>query len=103
MEFASGDNPEALKGLEALRKAVEQVPEEVPQAYQTRLFLETIINDTDPVVPVEVARHHLEVTRAIYKSAEEHHPVTLPLDVSDPFYSFEGRLTGGQAPGAARE
>ena len=41
----------------------------------------------------------MEVTRAIYKSAEEHRPVTLPLDKDDPFYSFEGRLTGTASAG----
>ena len=47
----------------------------------------------EPLVPIEVARHHVEVVRALYKSAAERQPVSLPLDKADPFYSFEGRLT----------
>ena len=46
-------------------------------------------------MPIEVPRHHVEVVRAIYKSAEERRPVTLPLDRDDPFYSRKGRLTHG--------
>jgi hypothetical protein len=40
-----------------------------------------------------VARAHVELTRAIYKSQETGQRVTLPLDPDDPYYSFEGRLT----------
>ena len=93
--FGSNDTPAAVEALEALRPEVEAVPEQASEEYQSRLFLESIANDTDPVVPIEVPHHHVEVVRAIYKSAEEHRPVTLPLDKDDPFYSFEGRLTHG--------
>ena len=71
------------------------IPEQITQEYQTRLFLESIIDDTEPRVPIEVPRHHVELVRAIYKSAEERRPVTLPLDKEDPFYSRKGRLTHG--------
>ena len=91
--FASNDNPDALEALEALRAEVEEIPEEAAHEYQTRKFLESIINDTEPLVPIEIPHHHVEVTRAIFKSAEEHRPVTLPLDKSDPFYSNKGRIT----------
>ena len=63
------------------------------------MFLESILNDTDPLVPIEIPHHHVEVTRAIYKSAEERSPVTLPLSKDDPFYSFEGRIAGAAAEG----
>ena len=93
--FASVDNPAALEALEALRADVAHIPEQITQDFQTRLFLESIIDNTEPRVPIEVPRHHVEVVRAIYKSAEEHQPVTLPLDKDDPFYSRRGRLTHG--------
>ena len=92
LNFGSGD-PSKLEALEALNADVEHIPEEIDQQYQTRLFLESIINDTEPRVPIEVPRNHVELVRAIYKSAEEHQPVTLPLDKDDPFYGREGRLT----------
>ena len=98
LAFGSMDNPAVLEALEALRPQVEHIPEQVTQEYQTRLFLESIINDTEPLVPIDVPYHHVELTRAIYKSAEERQPVTLPLDKGDPFYRFEGRLTGGVKP-----
>jgi predicted dehydrogenase len=90
--FASASSPDAVDALEALRADVAHLPEEVTQADQTRLFLESIINDTEPLVPIEIPYHHVEVTRAIYKSAAEGMPVTLPLDKGDPFYSHEGRF-----------
>ncbi|MCW5849854.1 MAG: Gfo/Idh/MocA family oxidoreductase [Anaerolineae bacterium] len=91
--FGSSDNPAAVAALEALRAEVEPVPTRASEAYQSRLWLAAIRDDTEPLVPVEVARHHVEVVRALYKSAAEHQPVSLPLDKADPFYSFEGRLT----------
>ena len=93
--FASADNSVALEALEALRADVAHIPEQITQQYQTRLFLESIINNTEPRVPIEVPRNHVELVRAIYKSAEEHQLVTLPLDKDDPFYSRKGRLTHG--------
>ena len=93
--FGSSDNPAALKALESLRAEVESIPERASEEYQSRLFLETIANDTEPLVPIDVPRHHVEVVRAIYKSAAEGQPVTLPLDKNDPFYSSSGRLTHG--------
>jgi len=91
--FASNDNPEALEALESLRSEVQGIPEKASHDYQTRKFMESIINDTDPLVPIEIPHHHVEVTRAIFKSAEEHQPVTLPLNKNDPFYSGKGRIT----------
>ena len=93
--FASSDNPAAVEALESLRSEVAGVPETATEAYQSRLFLESILNDTEPLVPIDVPRHHVEVVRAIYKSAEERQPVTLPLDKDDPFYGAAGRLTHG--------
>lgn len=90
--FGSSDNPTAVAALEALRNGVSAVPFHASEAYQSRLWLESIRENTEPLVPVEVSRHHVEVVRALYKSAAEHRPVTLPLDPADPFYSFEGRL-----------
>ena len=96
--FGSSDNPAAVEALEALRTELARIPEQATEEYQSRLFLESIINDTEMPVPIEVPRNHVEVVRAIYKSAEEHQPVTLPLDKNDPFYSRQGRLTSGVKP-----
>ena len=92
---ASSDNPVAVDAVEALRTEVATVPEQTTEAYQSRLFLESIARGTDPLVPMEVPRHHVEVVRAIYKSAETGQPVTLPLNKDDPFYGNAGRLTHG--------
>ena len=97
LTVASKTSPAAVEEIEALQAELSGYPESITQQDQTRLFLESIINDTEPLVPIEVPHHHVEVTRAIYKSAEERRPVTLPLDKDDPFYTFEGRLTGGAA------
>ena len=100
LTVASNDNPDAVESIMALEDELSaDFPEYVSQEDQTRLFLENIANDTEPLVPIEIPHHHVEVTRAIYKSAEEHRPVTLPLDKDDPFYSFEGRLTGTASAG----
>ena len=93
--FGSSDNPAAVEALESLRSAVAGVPEGATEAYQSRLFLESVASEAEPLVPIDVPRHHVEVVRAIYKSAQEHRPVTLPLDKDDPFYGITGRLTHG--------
>ena len=87
-----------LEALEALRAEVEDLPATVTQEQQTRGFLERVINDTEPQVPLEVPHHHVEVVRAIYKSSEENQPVALPLDKDDPWYSFKGRFAAGRKP-----
>ena len=89
--FGFGDGA-AVDALAALADDVSGVPERASEEYQSRLFLESIANDTEPVVPIEVPLHHVEVVRALYKSAHEGAPVSLPLDEGDPFYSFEGRI-----------
>ena len=99
LTISSNDNVDAVRDIEALRDDLSEYPEFVTQRDQTKLFLESILNDTDPLVPIEIPHHHVEVTRAIYKSAEERSPVTLPLSKDDPFYSFEGRIAGADAEG----
>jgi predicted dehydrogenase len=89
--FGFGDGA-AVDALASLAEEVSGVPEEASEEYQSRLFLESIANDSDPVVPIEVPMHHVEIVRALYKSAHEGAPVSLPLDEDDPFYSFEGRI-----------
>ena len=93
--FASNENSGAVDALENLRSEVACVPETATEAYQSRLFLESIADDTAPLVPIDVPRHHVEVVRAMYKSTEERQPVKLPLDKNDPFYTTAGRLTHG--------
>ena len=99
---ASQDNPGAAEAIRALQVELEDYPEFVTQVDQTRIFLESILNDTEPLVPIEVPHHHVEVTRAIYQSAFEGTPVTLPLNKKSPFYSFEGRLSGNAATSQTR-
>ena len=99
---ASQDNPGAAEAIRALQVELKDYPEFVTQVDQTRIFLESILNDTEPLVPIEVPHHHVEVTRAIYQSAFEGAPVTLPLDKKSPFYSFEGRLSGNAATSQTR-
>lgn len=91
--FGSNDDPAALSALASLVDEVSEVPERASEEYQSRLFLEGIANDVDPRVPIDVPMQHVELVRAMYKSAHERAPVTLPLDKNDPFYTFEGRLT----------
>ena len=89
--FGFGDGA-AVDALASLAEDVSGVPEQASEEYQSRLFLESIANDSDPVVPIEVPMHHVEIVRALYKSAHEGAPVSLPLDEDDPFYTFEGRI-----------
>ena len=97
-KFGSGDDS-ALQRLQALRAQVAEVPARATEAYQSRLFIECIATGGEPLVPIEVPRHHVELVRAMYSSAEQHRPVTLPLDPGDPFYGPAGRLGhGGRRP-----
>ncbi len=90
LTIASRDNQEALEAIGSLQRDLADYPDHVTQEDQTRYFLESVANETEPLVPIEVPHHHVEVTRAVYESAAEGQPVTLPLDKDDPFYSFEG-------------
>jgi len=92
--FGSGDDS-ALQRLQALRAEVAEVPARATEAYQSRLFIECIATGNAPLVPIEVPRHHVELVRAMYSSAEQHRPVPLPLDPGDPFYGPAGRLSHG--------
>ena len=92
--FGSGDD-RALQRLEALRAPLAEVPARATEAYQSRLFIECIATGSEPLVPIEVPRHHVELVRAMYSSAEQHRPVSLPLDPGDPFYGPAGRLSHG--------
>ena len=100
--FGSTDNSGAAEALESLRSNVNHFPESATEAYQSRLFLESIVNNTEPLVPIDVPHHHVEVVRAIYKSAAERQPVKLPLDKEDPFYSNTGRLIHSVKRGPSR-
>ena len=92
-KFGDGDGI-TLQNLETLRENLNDVPICASEAYQTRLFVECILNDSDPLVPIDIPRHHVEVVRAMYSSTEQHRPVTLPLDPGDPFYGT-ARLSHG--------
>ena len=92
--FGSGDDS-ALQRLQALRAEVAEVPARATEAYQSRLFIECIASGNEPLVPIEVPRHHVELVRAMYSSAEQQRPVALPLDPGDPFHGPAGRLSHG--------
>ena len=94
-KFGSGDSS-ALQQLEALRGEVAGVPACATEAYQSRLFLESIATGSEPLVPIDVPRHHVELVRAMYSSTEQNRPVALPLDHGDPFYGSAGRLSHGR-------
>ena len=53
------------------RRRRPTLPERASEEFQSRLFLESIANDSDPLVPIEVPMHHVEIVRALYKSAHE--------------------------------
>ena len=89
--FGFGDGA-AVDALDALAAGAADVTERATEAHQSRLFLQSIADDTAPLVPVEVPMHHVEIVRALYKSAHEGAPVSLPLDKDDPFYTSEGRI-----------
>ena len=47
----------------------------------------------EPEVPIEIPHHHVEVTRAIYKSAAGNKPVKLPLEGEGrPVLQLQGSL-----------
>lgn len=92
--FGSGDDS-ALQRLQALRAELAEVPVRATEAYQSRLFIECIASGNAPLVPIEVPRHHVELVRAMYSSAEQRRPVPLPLDPGDPFHGPAGRLSHG--------
>jgi len=93
--FGATDRPELVDRLEALAEDVD-APERASEIHQSRLWINSILNDTPPLVPIDIPWRHLELTRAIYKSQEIRGAVTLPLDRTDPFYTFDGRLTHGK-------
>ena len=84
----------AVEAIEDLKNELSNCSEYVSQQDQSRLSVESIINDSEPLVPIEIPHHYVELTRAIYKASEEPPPVKLPLSKDDPFYTFEGRPYG---------
>ena len=88
--FADGsDNPEEVK----LRFS-----ENPPNIYgfgHTPLYadvIDAIQNHRQPLVDGEAGKRALELVLAIYKSAAEHRPVSLPLDESVSTLDFAGRF-----------
>ena len=92
LSFGSTNTPGAVADLEALADEFQHLPEAPSQLYQSRLWASCILEDKPIPFPQTVARQHVELTRAIYKSAATGTTVQLPLDRDDPYYSFEGRL-----------
>ena len=92
LSFGSTNTPGAVADLEALADEFQDLPDAPSQLYQSRLWASCILEDRPIPFPQTVARQHVELTRAIYKSAATSTTVQLPLDRDDPYYSFEGRL-----------
>ena len=92
LSFGSTNTPGVVAELEALGEGLEDIPEAPSQLHQSRLWASCILKDRPIPFPQSIARQHVELTRAIYKSAATGTTVQLPLDQDDPYYSFEGRL-----------
>ena len=93
LAFGSQTLPDAVNKLEALEDEVAAAPPRATEEHQSRIWVNAILNGTGTPTPIEIPRAHVELVRAVYKSQEEHAPVSLPLEKDDPFYSFEGRLS----------
>ena len=92
LSFGSTNTPGAVAELEALGDGLDDFPETPSQLHQSRTWASCILEDRPIPFPQSIARQHVELTRAIYKSAATGTTVQLPLDHDDPYYSFEGRL-----------
>ncbi len=92
LSFGSTNTPGVLAELEALGDELDDFPEAPSQLHQSRLWASCALEDRAVPFPQTIARQHVELTRAIYKSAATASTVRLPLDRDDPYYSFEGRL-----------
>ena len=96
VKFGSNHDPSLVQRLDALEAEVSDAPVRATEMYQSQIWLESILGDSDTPAPLRVPHHHAELTRAVYKSQESGKTVTLPLAKDDPFYTFEGRLTHGR-------
>jgi predicted dehydrogenase len=60
------------------------LPSDSPQfdAHQAKIdhFIACILNDEEPVVPVEVGRDVVEMAEAAYRSIEQNRPIELPIE-----------------------
>ncbi len=96
VRFGSNHDPALVQRLEALEAEVADAPIRATEEYQSRIWLESILGGPPTPAPLRVPHHHVELTRAVYKSQETGGPVSLPLAKDDPFYGFDGRLTHGR-------
>ena len=96
VKFGSNHDPTLVQRLDALESEVSDAPLRATEMYQSQIWLESILDDSDTPAPLRVPHHHAEFTRAVYKSQETGRTVALPLAKDDPFYTFEGRLSHGR-------
>jgi len=96
VKFGSNHDPSLVQRLEALEAEVSDAPVRATEMYQSQIWLESILGNSDTPAPLRVPHHHAEFTRAVYKSQETGQTVALPLAKDDPFYTFKGRLTHGR-------
>ena len=92
LSFGSTNTPGVVDELEALADEFQDLPNAPSQLHQSRVWASCVLENRPIPVPQSIARQHVELTRAIYKSAATGTTVQLPLDRDDPYYSFEGRL-----------
>jgi len=92
LSFGSTNTPDVVAELEALGNGLEDLPKAPSQLHQSRLWASCVLEGRPIPFPQTIARQHVELTRAIYKSAATGTTVQLPLERDDPYYSFEGRL-----------
>ncbi len=73
-----GESQETVTG-ETLKRDTLTTPSGGPHAWQCRDFIDSIIEDRDPVVTGESALKAVEIITAVYQSALQGKPVKLPL------------------------
>jgi len=73
-----GEPQETITG-ETLKRDTLTTPPGGPHAWQCRDFIDSIIEDRDPVVTGESALKAVEIVTAVYQSALQGKPVKLPL------------------------
>ena len=86
VSISPNSTPESIKKFEDISKQFSHIPEFVAESYQTRVFLESILENKPFFEPANVPMNHVELTWAIYKSAATKQPVTLPIKLGDDFY-----------------
>ena len=86
VSISPNSTPESIKKFENISNQFSHIPEFMTESYQSRVFLESILENKTFFEPANVPMNHVELTWAIYKSAATKQPVTLPIKLGDDFY-----------------